>query len=107
MIAIRGQMQYRGAFLFMVAGTFVTSMVQASIGIWALFDRFGNLGVWTVAHVAFLYGTINIVFASVDITARGFDTFGSSLIRMGQFDRFLLRPASIVILVAARESSAT
>ena len=102
MIAIRGQMQYRGAFLLMVVGTFVTSMVQA-IGIWALFDRFGNLGVWSVAHVAFLYGTINIVFASVDITARGFDTFGSSLIRTGQFDRFLLRPASIVILVAARE----
>ena len=102
MIAIRSQMQYRGAFLFMVAGSFFTSVVQA-IGIWALFDRFGNLGVWSVSHVAFLYGTINIVFASVDITARGFDTFGSSLIRTGQFDRFLVRPASTVILVAARE----
>lgn len=102
MIAIRGQMQYRGAFLLMVAGSFFTSVVQA-IGIWALFDRFGNLGIWSVSHVAFLYGTINIVFASVDITARGFDTFGSSLIRTGQFDRFLVRPASIVVLVAARE----
>lgn len=102
MTAIRGQMQYRGAFLLMVLGSFLTSMVQA-IGIWALFDRFGNLGIWSVAHVAFLYGTINIVFASVDITARGFDTFGSSLIRTGQFDRVLVRPASTVILVAARE----
>ena len=80
MIAVRSQMQYRSAFFLMVLGTFLTSMVQA-IGIWALFDRFGSLGVWSVSHVAFLYGTINIVFASVDITARGFDTFGSSLIR--------------------------
>ncbi|MCY4093800.1 MAG: ABC-2 family transporter protein [Gammaproteobacteria bacterium] len=102
MTAVRSQMQYRGAFLLMALGSFLTTMVQA-IGIWALFDRFGNLGVWSVAHVAFLYGTINIVFASVDITARGFDTFGSSLIRTGQFDRVLVRPASTVILVAARE----
>ena len=102
MIAIRGQMQYRSAFLLMVLGSFLTSLVQA-IGIWALFDRFGNLGIWTVSHIAFLYGTVNIVFASVDITARGFDTFGTSLIRTGQFDRVLVRPASAVILVAARE----
>ena len=102
LVAIRAQMQYRGAFLLMVCGTFFTSLVQA-IGIWALFDRFGNLGVWSVAHVAFLYGTINIVFASVDITGRGFDTFGSTLIRTGQFDRVLVRPVSVAVLVAARE----
>ena len=102
MIAIRGQMQYRGAFLLMVFGTFLTCFVEA-IGIWALFDRFGNLGVWTLAHVAFLYGTINIAFALVDMTSRGFDTFGTALIRTGQFDRILLRPASTVLLVAVRE----
>ena len=102
MIAIRGQMQYKGAFLLMVFGTFFTCFVEAA-GIWALFDRFGNLGVWTLGHVAFLYGTINVVFALVDMTARGFDTFGSELIRTGQFDRILLRPANGVVLVAARE----
>ncbi len=102
LISIRAQMQYRAAFLFMVAGSFLTSLVQV-IGIWALFDRFGNLGVWSFAHIAFLYGTVNLVFAAVDITGRGFDTFGSTLIRTGQFDRVLLRPVSAVTLVASRE----
>lgn len=102
MVAIRAQMQYRAAFVLLVCGTFMTSAIEA-LGIWALFDRFGNLGVWSLAHVAFLYGTVRIVFASVDITARGFDTFGSELIRTGQFDRVLVRPTYIVVLVAANE----
>ena len=101
-VAIRAQMQYRVAFVFMVFGSLVTTGV-AVIGIWALFDRFGDLGDWSLAHVAFLYGSVNVVFALVDTTARGFDTFGTSLIRTGQFDRVLLRPASTVVLVASRE----
>lgn len=101
-VALQAQMQYRIAFVFMVIGSFVTTGVGV-IGIWALFDRFGDLGEWSLAHVAFLYGSVNVVFALVEITARGFDTFGTGLIRTGQFDRVLLRPASTVVLVASRE----
>lgn len=95
-------MQYRAAFILLVCGTFFIGAMEA-LGIWALFDRFGNLGVWSLAHVAFLYGTVNIVFSSVDITARGFDTFGAGLIQTGQFDRVLVRPTYVAILVASRD----
>ena len=101
-ISVRGQLQYRGSFLLMTAGQFFTCFVEA-IGIWALFDRFGSLGIWTLSHIALLYGTVNICFAMVDIVARGFDNFGTALIRTGQFDRMLIRPVSLVLQVATRE----
>lgn len=101
-VSLRAQMQYRTAFVLMFFGTFFTCIVEA-VGILALFDRFGNLGIWTLGHVAFLYGTVNIGFALVDMFARGFDTFGSELIRTGQFDRVLLRPVNTVLQIAARD----
>ena len=101
-VSIRAQMQYRTAFLLMFLGTFLTCVIEA-VGIVALFDRFGNLGIWTLGHVAFLFGTVNIAFAMVDMFARGFDTFGSALIRTGQFDRVLLRPMNSVLQIAARD----
>lgn len=101
-VSIRAQMQYRAAFLLMLVGTFLTCVVEA-IGIVALFDRFGNLGIWTLSHVAMLYGTVNITFALVDMFGRGFDTFGSEMIRSGNFDRVLLRPLGSVFQIAAQE----
>ena len=60
--SVRAQLQYRWSFLLMAFGNMVTSGVEV-IGIWALFDRFGSLGAWRLAEVAFLYGLVNAAFA--------------------------------------------
>ena len=101
-LSVRGQMQYRGSFLLMSFGHFVTTGVEA-LGVWALFDRFGNLTPWTLAQVALFYGTVNVAFAFTDALARGFDLFGNQFVKTGDFDRLLLRPRSTVLQIAGHE----
>lgn len=86
----------------MAFGYFVTSGVEA-LGIWALFDRFGMLGQWTLAQVAFLYGLVNVAFPISEALARGFDVFGEQFVKTGNFDRMLLRPRSTVLQLAGHE----
>jgi ABC-2 type transport system permease protein len=100
--SIRSQLQYRLSFVFMAFGEFVTSVVEA-IGIWALFERFGALGQWTLPQVAFLYGLVNCAFPVSETIARGFDVFGREFVRTGNFDRLLLRPRSTVLQLAGHE----
>ena len=101
-ISVRGQMQYRAAFLLMSVGHFVTTGVEA-LGVWALFDRFGNLTPWTLGEVAVFYGVVNISFAVTDAMMRGFDLFGSTMVVTGNFDRLLVRPRSTALQVAGQD----
>tara|TARA_Y100001933_G_scaffold42941_1_gene40217 strand:- start:209 stop:1024 length:816 start_codon:yes stop_codon:yes gene_type:complete len=100
--SVRAQLQYRWSFLLMAFGNMVTSGVEV-IGIWALFDRFGSLGAWRLAEVAFLYGLVNAAFAVAEALARGFDVFGKEFVKTGTFDRVLLRPRSTVLQLAGHE----
>jgi len=101
-LSIRAQMQYRVSFILMSIGQFVITGTEI-IGIWALFDRFGQLVPWSLAEVAFFYGVINVAFAFTDAAARGFDLFGAQFIKTGNFDRVLLRPRSTVLQVAGHD----
>ncbi|MEQ8859831.1 MAG: ABC-2 family transporter protein [Pseudomonadales bacterium] len=100
--SVRAQLQYRWSFLLMAFGNLVTSGVEV-LGIWALFERFGSLGQWRLAEVAFLYGLVNAAFAVAEGLARGFDIFGKDFVRTGEFDRVLLRPRSTVLQLAGHE----
>lgn len=101
-VSVRGQMQYRGTFLVMSFGQLLTHSLEP-FAIWALFDRFGSLAVWTLPQVALLYGTVSVAFAFTDALARGFDLFGDQFIKTGNFDRILLRPRPLVPQVAGHE----
>lgn len=100
--SIRGQMQYRASFIMLAVGTFLSTGIEF-LALWALFDRFGSLRGWGLAEIAFLYGGINVAFATAEGLARSFDTFGD-LIKSGEFDRILLRPRSAALQVAGREA---
>lgn len=100
--SIRAQLQYRLSFTLTAFGGFVTSVVEA-VGIWALFERFGSLGQWTLPQVAFLYGLVNCAFPISEALARGFDVFGKEFVKTGNFDRLLLRPRSTVLQLAGHE----
>src|SRR5262245_44719414 len=100
-ISLRSQLQYRASFLMMTAGHFALTAIEFC-GIWALFDRFGALRCWRRPEVAWLYGSINVAFALAEGGARGFDVF-PQLVRMGDFDRMLLRPRATALQVAGQE----
>jgi len=100
-ISVRAQMQYKASFIMAAVGNLLASAIEF-LGIWALFERFGSIRGWSLPEVALFYGIANTAFAASEAVARGFDTF-SSMVRLGDFDRLLLRPRSTVFQVAAQE----
>ncbi len=100
-ISVRGQLQYRGAFLMQTFGHMVVTVIEI-VGIWALFRRFGNLPHWTLAEVAMFYGLVQVTWSIADALGRGFDLF-SITVKNGDFDRILLRPRSTVLQLAGQE----
>lgn len=91
-ISIRSQMQYRVSFIMLSIGHLLTTVTEF-IMLWALFDRFGSLHAWTLPEAALFYGIVHCGFAISESVARGFDNF-ALLVRLGGFDRILLRPRS-------------
>jgi ABC-2 type transport system permease protein len=101
-ISIRGQMQYRGAFVLSSLGQAVIITAEL-VGVWALFARFGALPGWSFPQVAFFYGFANGAFAIADALTTGFDRFGATHVKSGDFDRLLVRPRSTVLQLAGQD----
>ncbi len=100
-VSIRAQMQYRASFLLQSLGHFLLTGIEF-LGVWALFDRFGQLGSWRLAEAACFYGVVNVSFAIADSLTTGLDHLGD-LVRRGEFDRMLLRPRSAVLQLVGYE----
>ena len=100
-ISVRGQMQYRASFVMETIGQFGIVGVEF-IGILVLFSRFDTPEGWTLPQVAFLYGLVHLGFSFADAFSRGFDSFGLT-VRMGDFDRLLLRPRSTALQLMGQE----
>ena len=100
-ISIRSQLQYRASTTMLGIGSLLITVIEF-VGIWALFQRFGNLRGWTLPEVALLYGMAESTFALSRIVSRGLDTF-PSLVVSGGFDRLLVRPRSTVLQLMGRE----
>ena len=98
-VQLHSQMQYRVSFWLDMAGTAVITLFEfAALAL--VFDRFGDLGGWTLGQIAFLYGIVELAFGLMDMVFSGFDPpyFGRE-VRMGTFDRVLLRPINITAQV--------
>ncbi len=92
MAGLRGGMQYRADFVL----TTLFGLIREATGfalIWVILARFEALAGWTLGEVAFLYG--------LRVTMHGLVGLGTGNIwsleyrvREGEFDRYLVRPAS-------------
>jgi ABC-2 type transport system permease protein len=100
-VSIRSQLQYRVSFVLQTLGQCGITAIEF-IGVWALFNRFGELRGWSLEEAAMFYGVISITFALADAFARGFDQFGN-MVKTGDFDRLLVRPRSTVLQVIGQE----
>lgn len=71
---LRGQMQYRGWWIRILAVLF--TMATNPIEVLLLFDRFGSVGEWTVSRVMLMYGMAVACFGLSELlVGRGFDYF--------------------------------
>jgi len=97
--SVRAQMQYRLNF---VVRAFADSLIVCSdfLPFYFLVRTFGGLQGWTIAELALLYGMVETSWATIEGTFWGFEHFGPYLIE-GRVDRWLLRPRSVILQVAA------
>lgn len=96
-ILFRSQMEYRTSFILLSIGQFFVPFL-IFVSIFMFFQRFPNMGGWTLYEVALCYSVIHIAFSVSECFARGFDNF-SSLVINGDFDRILVRPRNTVLQV--------
>jgi len=96
-ILLKSQMEYRTSFILLSIGQFFVPF-SIFIAMYFLFQRFDQLGDWSLYEVALCFAIIHISFSLSECFARGFDAFASSVVR-GDFDRILVRPRSTIIQV--------
>lgn len=97
LILFKSQMQYRTSFWLLTAGQFFVPFT-VFVGLYFLFERFGQIKGWEFFEVALCFAVIHMAFAISECFARGFDSF-SGLVVKGEFDRVLVRPRSTVVQV--------
>lgn len=91
-------LQYKG-WPIMVLQVFIV-VITDPLGLILLFSRFGSIGTWSVEKILLIYAIAITSFGLAETFCRGFDYFPWHMIRSGNFDRVLLRPASLFVQVA-------
>jgi ABC-2 type transport system permease protein len=94
---IRSQLQYRTSFALDVLGMFLITFLDFG-AILVIFSNVPELGEWSVAEVALLYGIGGIAFALTDMVIGHLDELSES-IRTGNFDLVLIRPRGTLFQV--------
>jgi len=98
---LRAQMQYRASFMILMIVTGI-GIATELVAIVILLNRFGDLAGWSVGEVALLYGLASVSFGLAEMAGAGFDTF-PTMIRRGEFDQILLRPAGAFVQVLSAD----
>jgi len=91
--SIKGRMEYKASFLFLVIGL-IFAYLSGFLAIWVLLRQFHSINGWNFAEIAFLY---SLALLSYGIGATFFIQFRDlqRLVIKGEFDRFLIRPRDI------------
>lgn len=99
--SLRSQMRYKLSMGFNVFGYFVVFWSEF-IAIWILFGHFGTLAGWTMNEVLVCYGLAHLSYSCSEFFTRGFE-FLAPLTRLGDYDRYLLRPVDTAVQLAGYE----
>ena len=98
--ALRAEVQYRANFLLNVLGGVCYQGVGLAF-IWAVLSRFGTIGGWPLREVAFLYA-IRLTAHGLWIVPFGQLISVDEVVRLGEYDRYLVRPANPLVQLVTR-----
>ncbi|RII19747.1 hypothetical protein DSC45_07025 [Streptomyces sp. YIM 130001] len=96
---IRSTMTYRASFAMTLFGNFATTALDF-VAILLMFSHIDALGGFTLGEIAFLYGASGIAFGLADLVMGSMDRLGRR-VRDGTLDTLLVRPAPVLVQVAA------
>ena len=92
-------LEYRGWWVMFL--NVAITVIAEPVAVMLMFNRFGNIGDWTVERILLIYAIAVTSFGLAESFCRGFDYFAWNMVRDGGFDRALLRPKSLFTQVAA------
>lgn len=98
---LRVQVQYKFNLVVDI-GTFFFTTLCEFLALLLVFVPFPTLLGWRIGEVALLSAIMSISFGLAEMIGSGIDGF-SEVIRRGEFDRVLLRPASAFIQIAGSD----
>ena len=96
---VRSAMQHRGSFIMSVVRNGISSFGDLA-RLLLLGFAFGAMGGWSEAEIAVLYGIVTLSFALASALGAGLFSF-SGMVRMGDVDRLMMRPHSVLFQVVA------
>jgi ABC-2 type transport system permease protein len=94
---VRAQLQYRLSFAMYLLGAFALTFTDF-LAIWVIFRHLPLLAGWSLAEVAFLYGTSYISFKATDLAIGHLDQLPQQILS-GTFDVVLVRPLGALFQV--------
>ena len=100
---VRAQAQYRLSLALDIVAVFFLSFIDF-LAIAVIFHHLPRLGGWTLAEVAFLYGSSYMTFKLTDMAMGHLDLLPAK-IQSGQFDTVLVRPLGALYQVLASDFS--
>ena len=96
---IRSEWQYRASFFALSASSFLFSATDF-VAVILVFEQVPVIADWSIAEVAFLYGTGVTAAAIADAFVGAIESVPDR-IRLGTFDRLLVRPAPALLQIVA------
>lgn len=86
-------MEYKTDFLIGVVGVFLTQALNITF-LWIIFSKIPSLYGWSLSQIAFIYG-FSLIPKGIDhLLFDNLWNLGKTIIRNGQFDKYMLRPLS-------------
>lgn len=98
---IRAQTQYKFALAVDIVTYFLVTILEF-LSILVIFSRFPTLLGWSLGEVALLFAMTSLSFGLSELIGAGIDNF-PDMIRRGDFDRALLRPATTLTQIAGSD----
>lgn len=98
---LQGQMQYKVDLLIDIVTYFLVTILEFGT-LLLYFVPFPSLLGWHVGEVAMLSAVTSLGFGLAELFGGGIDSF-ATIIRQGDFDRFLLRPVTALMQVSTNE----
>ena len=95
--SLQAQMEYKLDFMVGNLATILGQIVGIAF-VWVIFQNIGDLNGWTLPEIMLMYGLAALPFGLLELFFDGL--WGLNfLIRMGEFDRYLVRPVGPLFLV--------
>jgi ABC-2 type transport system permease protein len=92
---LKAKAQYRADFVIGIVAALLQNVVALAV-LWVVFRHIPTLGGWTLPQASLLYGLFALCMGLTNVLAGGLRRV-ISLVRHGEFDQYLVQPASAYV----------